>query len=219
MHGVRTEVEKDIFDRGLEVMATCYASLVGTSVLVYKDIVVPSDTTQVAEAAYNDRPYDGEGGRGWCIFEQGVCCTVVAHFNAAEEAAAKKHTSLPARFALAQSSRPKVIDISQGGSMPRTITEPPIKVLDDAVHMIGKARFTGKGDAEHVRHMLDKFEWSIREAVSGTTTDYASSGQTVDASILWRVISRRGVPSAEPNDGLARRERPTNALVASMDAL
>ena len=55
---------------------------------------------------YNDRKYDGDGGRGWCIFEGGVCMTVAAHLAAAE----RMH-QLPLRFKTAQNQRHKVIDL------------------------------------------------------------------------------------------------------------
>ena len=190
-------------------MAHCYASITGTGVLIHKDIVVPNDD----DAQYNTTAYDGVGGRGWCIFEQGVCTTVAAHLHAAESQAAAER-QLPPRFAHAQASRPKVVDIGGGVSCERSVTDRPEAVLDEAVRTIAAAKFTGKADAALVPHMLAVFEWDIRTAVARATSDYVSSGQTVDKAVLRQVSVRRRAPAEGTPD-----ERPTSGLVACEQAL
>ena len=54
---------KSVLDEG--IMGNFYASVTGTSVI---------------------QQYEGDGGRGWCIFEQGTAMTVLAHLTAAEGA-------------------------------------------------------------------------------------------------------------------------------------
>ena len=210
----RTAAEKEAFGRGLDCMAVCYASITGTAVLVYKDIVIPDGAT----SDYNRTPYDGKGGRGWCIFEQGVSMTAAATLSAA----VREATALPERFARAQASRPKVIDIGGGASVPREVTEDAGKVLAEAVRLIGMAKFTGKADEARVPQMLAEFEWKMHTAVVQATTDYASSGLSVDPRLLqphMPVVSIRSGPSSRKSAAAAqeREERPTNALVEFQD--
>eukprot|EP00966_Prymnesium_polylepis_P047204 1092850-Prymnesium_polylepis.1 len=65
-----------------------------------------------AELEYNERPYDGEGGRGWCIAEQGAAKAVAAHLRVAGSAAGG---GVPERFRAAEASRPKVVELPAGG--------------------------------------------------------------------------------------------------------
>ena len=111
----RTEEEKRIFNRGLEVMGSFYASVTGTPVIQQRDIVLPPGAP-TGVGAYNPTPYEGDGGRGWCIFEQGEAMTVLAHLAAAERQAAEMGKALPERFRKAQAARAKVYDI--GGAAP-----------------------------------------------------------------------------------------------------
>ena len=59
---------------------------------------------------YNERAYDGDGGRGWPKFEQGASCTTAAYLMLAE-----REGILPMRFSLAQKTRPKVALINEHG--------------------------------------------------------------------------------------------------------
>ena len=55
----RTEEEKRIFNRGLEVMGSFYASVTGTPVIQQRDIVLPPGAP-TGVGAYNPTPYEGE---------------------------------------------------------------------------------------------------------------------------------------------------------------
>ena len=105
----RSEAEKSVFAQGLGIMGSIYASVTGTAVLQQRDIVLPPGGA--GKESYNPTPYDGDGGRGWCIFEQGVAMTVLAHLAAAERQQAEKGEAMPERFRRAQASRAKVYDI------------------------------------------------------------------------------------------------------------
>ena len=106
--------------------------------------------------------------------------------------------------------------------MPREVTEDAGKVLAEAVQLIGMAKFTGKADEARVPQMLAEFEWKMHTAVVQATTDYASSGLSVDPRLLqphMPVVSIRSGPSSRKSAAAAqeREERPTNALVEFQD--
>ena len=98
----------------------------GTSVIQHRDIRIPPGAT-TGVGAYNATPYEGEGGRGWCIFEQGCAMTVLAHLKAAERQQEVKGKALPERFQRAQASRAKVYDIA-GEPVARECSLPPKEV-------------------------------------------------------------------------------------------
>ena len=115
---------------------------------------------------YNPSPYEGDGGRGWCmrsvrrrrgyeqrvftpapvvnrcIFEQAVAMTVLAHVTAAKQQAEARGSQLLERFQKAEASRAKVYDIGGAAPVARECDLPPLKVLDDACLAIAKAAFT-----------------------------------------------------------------------------
>ena len=96
--------------------------------------------------AYNDRPYDEAGGRGWCIFESGVSLTITAHLTTA-----KRSSTMPWRFAFAQRSRPKVIDLQGSKAVEVVEARNPQQLLMATEQSIGIAHFTGKADREDVQ--------------------------------------------------------------------
>ena len=207
----RTEAEEAAFKRGLAVMGACYASVVGTAVLQQRTVLIPPGAA-TGQGGYNPTPYEGEGGRGWCIFEQGVCMTVLAHLTMAERRAAEQSITLPDRLVRAQASRPKVIDISIGleaAAEARVCEHAPKAVLDEACEAIERARFTGKADKQVVPQMLNEFEWVVRKAFTTALEDHASSGATVQPKVAASLLrgSRR----------LSARA-PSGALLASQDA-
>ena len=70
--------------------------------------------------------------------------------------------------------------------------------------------------------MLAEFEWKMHTAVVQATTDYASSGLSVEPRLLqphMPVVSIRSGPSSRKSAAAAqeREERPTNALVEFQD--
>lgn len=203
----RTVAEDGMVKNGLKVINLCYGSITGSSVLIYKDMVVPSlpQVTEQRRAAvivklrfhglirvlgllganqvpgvpgYNSRAYDGEGGRGWCIFEQAVATIVAAYVNAG-----KIQGALGERFERAENSRAKVIDIGDGVSTARNVVESPKEVMDSADRMIATAVFTSGADKWMVPQKLFVFEWILDMAMQQATTDYASSGKTAPITL------------------------------------
>ena len=167
---------------------------------------------------YNATPYDGDGGRGWCIYEQGVCMTAAAHLHAAASSVGEGglQSPLPMRFQRAQASRAKIIDISGGISQPREVTQSPEEVLKEATRMIAIAKFTGRADAKLVPHLLAVFEWDMRTAIARATTDYAASGQTVDGAVRKRATS---IKTIKQRTTASPGETPSSALMEVHDNL
>ena len=127
-----------------------------------------------ADFEYNETHYDrtsGEPYSGWCSMEQASCTMVAAHLAKAEWQATTRSTTLPKRFALAQASRPKVIDISADASgrdemrLMCVLTEDPTTLFAESLEAIKGATFIGKGDKDMVQQMLAEFEWIMHCAV------------------------------------------------------
>lgn len=190
----KTEEEKSIFGRGLKVMGNFYASVTGTSVIQQRSInLPPGATTGFGPGEYNPTPYEGEGGRGWCIFEQGVAMTVLAHLTKARQQADARGSELPERFQRAEASRAKVYDIS-GAAAPvaRECERRPLDVLDEACAAIAKARFTGKADGDMVPHILAEFEWTVRNAAFQALEQNPARTESRLTSSVFCLRTRRG---------------------------
>ena len=198
--GYRSAADTTIFQHGLGVMGSLYASITGTSVLQQRDIVLPPGAA-TGEGGYNPTPYDGDEGRGWCIFEQGVSMTVLAHLTAAERQAEEKGRALPQRFQRAQAARAKVYDIGGVAPVARECSLPPREVLDEACDAIEKARFTGSADSVTVPHMLAEFEYIVGSTFEQAPEDYATSGLTLPPSA--RTTAARSMRSSR--SGISRR--------------
>ncbi|EOD21951.1 hypothetical protein EMIHUDRAFT_240710 [Emiliania huxleyi CCMP1516] len=185
----RTEEEKRIFNRGLE----------------QRDMVLPPGAL-TGVGAYNPTPYEGDGGRGWCIFEQGTAMTVLAHLTAAERQAAEKGKALPERFRKAQAARAKVYDIGGAAPMARESSLSPREVLDEACRAIEKAKFTGKADQVMVPQMLAEFEWVFRSTFERALEDHAASGATIrreqQQAVLARLSEREGANGRSVGSGV-----------------
>ena len=143
-----------------------------------------------AALEYNDRAYDGIGGRSWCIAEQGAATAVAAHLKAAQRAGG---AAVPERFRRAEASRPKVVELSAGGvarelevrALPlhapweaRRDGTTPGERLQQALEVIERATFTGKGDKPKVQLLLAKLEWLIRGAVEEDAASRGLDGRT-----------------------------------------
>ena len=114
-----------------------------------------------AALLYNETPYEGEGGRGWCLVEQGSASVVAAHLAHTEQLG----VVLPPRFALAQKCRHKLVDITGGVTRPVEVSADPVRVLKETMESIDKARFTFASDKEMAEVMMNDFEWTIKMAV------------------------------------------------------
>ena len=186
---------------------------------------------RAADFEYNDRAYDGVGGRGWCIAEQGASKAVAAHLKAARHSTA---TAQPERFRVAEASRPKVCELRpSGGALevelkvvpegtvfgacwPRKRAHgdgaTPGEYLSQALEAIEHAAFTGKGDKPKVKLLLARLEWLIRSAVEEDAANSGLDGRTVDPAIVRRGRFRERAAKEERDDDGAelltlRRER------------
>ena len=112
-----------------------------------------------ADLLYNGRGYDRSG---WCTFEQASSRTVASHLAKAEE-----NGELPKRYARAQESRAKVVELSDGEVRisDETVQE-PTALLEQALADLDTAVFIGKGDRAVVKGMLLDLEWNIKTALA-----------------------------------------------------
>jgi hypothetical protein len=122
---------------------------------------------------FNVRSYDDitkDGGRGWCVTEQGVALAVEAHIEAAEKSAAAKrwrggasqtHRRLDRFY---RQTRDKVTLLSKGGRGERVRCEhTPKEQLEKTQDNIEHAKFTGKSDRPKVLQQLEELVFTIRE--------------------------------------------------------
>jgi hypothetical protein len=84
-----------------------------------------------------------------------------AHLNMASRQASKRSTVLPERLKQANASRAKVLDISDGQVRTIDVKESPESVLEKTSDDLKIATFVGKGEAEKVKQLLVKLEWSM----------------------------------------------------------
>ena len=139
----RSEAEQKKFERALNMMGDLYASAVGTTVL--RSAFIPVAT---ADREYNDRPYEQ---RGWCFFESTVSTELVFRLN---DKVRQAISTLP----------PKVLELHADGS----VTEPCAGMRESFSSEVKKRTFTGKGDAEKVAKLYDKYVERIAERLEQT---------------------------------------------------
>jgi hypothetical protein len=140
------------------------------------------DEGRGACTVYNETAYSrdrGETFSGWCTFEQGACKLVAAHLNMASRQASKRSVVLPERLVRADTSRAKVVDISDGQVRTVDVEESPVAVLKRTSDDLEIAKFVGKGEAEKVKQLLAKVEWSMHMAMEQATADHVKSGLTI----------------------------------------
>ena len=134
------------------------------------------------ETAYSrdrNKPFSGEPFSGWCTFEQGSSKLATAHLSMASRQASKRSFVLPERLARANACRAKVIDISDGQVRTVDVEESPVAVLKQTSDDLEIAKFVGKGEAETVKQLLAKVEWSMHMAMEQATADHVKSGLTI----------------------------------------
>ena len=158
-NGTRTDEEHASFKRGLDVMASVYASLTGTAVLLQR--VVP-ETPTIGElaAVWNGTQYER---RGWTSFEQGVAQVAEAHVAKALAQLERQQRSAPDAMRRALDSRPKLIDI--GGEPRRAQGDDPLSLLRVTTEAIELARFTNDADRRAVQQLVFGLEWTMHMAV------------------------------------------------------
>ena len=111
---------------------------------------------------YNATPYEGVGGRGWCVVEQGSSTVVAAHLAKAKEI----EKGLIERFERAEAARAKVINITGDTPEERRFTDvDPIELLDRTMRELSVARFTFSSDRAVAEEMMAGFEWIIKSAM------------------------------------------------------
>ena len=160
-----------------------------------------------AAPLYNATPYEGEGGRGWCVVEQGSSTVVAAHLAKAKGSG----RGLVEQYQRAEAARPKVIDITNGGvAEPRLIEEDPMALLDRTMDELGKARFTFPSDKTMAVEMMQKFEWTIKTAMEEAELALNAAELTVDPAIERRERSnaRKG-----PRPSTKKLEAPSVRLL------
>ena len=133
------------------------------------------------ETAYSRGPVGEpfESFSGWCTFEQGSSKLAAAHLNMASRQASKRSVVLPERLVRADASRAKVVDISDGKVCTVDVEESPVAVLKQTSDDLEIAKFVGKGEAETVKQLLAKVEWSMHMAMEQATADHVKSGLTI----------------------------------------
>jgi hypothetical protein len=147
---------------------------------------------------YNETAYSrdrGEPFSGWCTFEQGSSKLAAAHLNMASRQAS---VELPKRLKHANASRAKVTDISGGQVRTVDVKESPVAVLKKTSDDLEIATFVGKGEAETVKQLLAKLEWSMHMAMEQATADHVRRGLT---------LARRSSSTVTPDevgDGASR---------------
>lgn len=137
----------ELFKAALKQMGNLYASVMGTAVLILKDI---------PQGSKNDMAYDS---RGWCNFEQGVARMAVANIAAASDPS----ESLRA----AEKERPKLTDISDGRDEKVLVKGNPERELDQVRSKVkdeNQVTFSnGKDDRDKVIGLLDDFYKLIKQ--------------------------------------------------------
>jgi len=143
---------------------------------------------------WNATPYEGVGGRGWCLVEQGAATVVVAHLNAAEQAV----NGLPPRFERAQNSRPKCIDLTGGQTHEVLVHHDPEEQLDQTMAALGRARFTFPDDQSMAEEMLSDFARTIRMATQRKkpSEPRRSSRRASDVRALVRAASNAAIATS-----------------------
>ena len=136
---------------------------------------------------YNDTPYEGVGGRGWCLVEQGSSMVVAAHLTKASA-----QGTLPAQFARAVASRPKVIDLSDGKSEVRDAEETdPTALLERTMRGLHAARFTFPSDKEMAIAMMEDFEFTIKMAMEQAEIALNAHDLSFDPQVIGPSLQRR----------------------------
>ena len=149
-----------------------------------------------AAPLYNATPYEGEGGRGWCVVEQGSSTVVAAHLAKAK--ASEK--GLLERFERAEAARPKVIDITGDAPEERRFTDvDPLELLDRTMRELSVARFTFPSDKAMAEEMMAGFEWTIKSAMEQAELAQHADLLTVDPAVERRLLlgrSRKDLPAS-----------------------
>ena len=208
-NGERSTREQATFSRGLGVMASMYASLTGTTVLIQRNVPRQADGGVGGEAtvtAWNGRPY---GERGWCSFESGVARMAAAHMRRVVSQLEQERRAAPDAVNRAEQRRPKVVDLSgeQTAEAADVPTGEPVALLRDVARLIDDAVFTNDADRTTVAHMLFALEWTMHVAID---------------EVLSRGVGRAGITFAPPRfaRGLMRaltRSRISQEVGAAAD--
>ncbi len=159
---------------------------------------------------YNETAYSrdrGETFSGWCTFEQGACKLVAGHLSTASRQASKRSAVLPERLVRANASRAKVVDISDGQVRTVDVEESPDALLKQTSDDLEIAKFVGKGEAETVKQLLAKVEWSMHMAMEQATADHVRRGLTI-ARLPLPPKRPRSLPGASRRRHTARESSP-----------
>ena len=125
---------------------------------------------------------------------EGSSSVVAAHLTTA-----KNKGWLLERFAHAEASCPKLIDLTGGMAEVRVINDDPEKLLDSTMRALGAARFTFPSDRDMACTMMEDFEWTIKTAIEqAMAQDPTSGGLTVPPSVARQ--AERGLLTRHRHD-------------------
>jgi hypothetical protein len=174
--GERTAEEREAFSRGLGVMASLYASITGTAVLVQRTVPPRPAAAEggggaadeAAMAVWNSRPY---GERGWCSFEYGVASMAATHLRRIVAQLEQQRRAAPDAVRRAEQSRPKLVELQEELTDERArlqlvdCGDEPVALLRAVTRTIEGAMFTNDADRMAVAHMLFALEWTMHVAI------------------------------------------------------
>ena len=159
-------------------MASLYASLTGTAVLLQRRVPArPQDAPHVEDRddigalaeAWNGRQYEE---RGWTSFEYGVASMAAAHMRRIAVQLQRQRRTAPDAVRKAEGSRPKVIDLDEAAAPAATEVvgeaapeAEPVALLRALTKRVEGAAFTNNADRTAVAHMLFALEWTMHVAM------------------------------------------------------
>ena len=114
--------------------------------------------------------------------------------------------SLPPSFALAQQSRPKLIDITGGETRTVEVAADPARVLRETMDALGRARFTFDSDRAMAEEMMNEFEWIIKMASEQALATVGAKSRFFSMSVDPKVL-RSKKPRNDSSDGSARADQ------------
>ena len=190
-------------------MASLYASLTGTTVLLQRHVptqplpaeqTADGSTAEDAEAAaalaaaWNGRAY---AERGWTSFEQGVASMAALHMGRIVAQLERQRRTAPDAVRRAEECRPKLVDISDAALAPPcdAPSGAPVALLRAITRKIEGAAFTNNADRAAVAHMLFGLEWTMHVAIDDVLGRGAGrAGLTASPTARKARAARRGLP-------------------------
>ena len=121
---------------------------------------------------YNSTPYSG---RGWCLLEESASMMITSQL-----ARAATQQPLLARYAHAESSRPKMLDLNGEATHAREATMAPSAYLEEAGRLLSTAQFSVESDRASAMEANVDLNWLVNRALEQARIDplaYATNPQ------------------------------------------